>query len=207
MPRPFEPSEWSKDDRDAASAGVSTFAARHSMDTPEWYTPGLIVEPARRLMGVIDLDPASHEEANQTVKATRIYTEQDNGLIQPWDGACFVNPPGGLVAEFWHKFVAEWLAGRMSEGVWVGYSLEQLQTLQNINAMHLPWDFSMCYPRKRIAFVENAAKAALRVEKLLAVGKKPNAKSTPSHANYIVYAGKNTGEFVRQFQPLGRVEI
>lgn len=207
MPRPFDSAEWSKDDRAASAVAVSTFAARHSMDTPEWYTPTIIVEPARRVMGVIDLDPASHEEANRTVQATRYYTEQDNGLIQPWDGSNFVNPPGGLVAEFWRKWCQEWLAGRMREGIWVGYSLEQLQTLQNIGAEMLPWDFAMCYPRKRIAFVENEAKRAVRVEKLLALGKEPNKKSQPSHANYIVYAGKNTEDFYREFSPLGRMEI
>lgn len=208
MPRPFDETEFSTVDRASRIEPVSNFAARHSMDTPEWYTPSTIVEPARRVFdGVIDLDPASHEEANRTVKAERYYTEQDNGLIQPWDGSSFVNPPGGLVNEFWHKWCVEWLSGRMREGIWVGYSLEQLQTLQNINAKLLPWDFAVCYPRKRIAFIENEAKRAVRVEKLLKQGKEPNKKSQPSHANYIVYAGKNTSAFFSEFAPLGRVEI
>lgn len=47
------------------------FAARHSMDSPEWYTPSPFVEAAREVMGGIDLDPASHEEANRIIKAAR----------------------------------------------------------------------------------------------------------------------------------------
>ena len=83
------------------------FAARHSMDSPEWYTPTPIVEAARLAMGGIDLDPASHPEANARLQIPLIYTEQDNGLIQDWRERVFVNPPGGLVSEFWSKLIHE----------------------------------------------------------------------------------------------------
>ena len=51
----------------------------------EWYTPLRIIEPARRVLGEIDLDPASCEAANRVVKATRIFTESDDGLTQKWE--------------------------------------------------------------------------------------------------------------------------
>ncbi len=58
--------------------------------TPEW-----LVEMCRKAMGSIDLDPASCFEANEAViKATRFYSEADDGLQQPW--VCetlFMNPP------------------------------------------------------------------------------------------------------------------
>ena len=193
------------------------FAARHTCDSPEWYTPTPFVEAAREVMGAIDLDPASHEEANQTVKAARFFTAEDDGLKQSWSGRVFLNPPGGkstngdsLVASFWMKLLYEYVEDfhradqAVHEAIWIGYSLEQLQTLQNY-PVRTPLAFPMCVPSRRIAFVENAAKKAARIEAMIAAGKKPNDKSQPSHANYISYLGPNTGAFKRVFSRLGEV--
>lgn len=70
--------------------------AKHSSASVEHCTPKPIVEAAREVMGGIDLDPASSEEANRVVKAKNIYTAESNGIIQAWDGRVFLNPPGGL---------------------------------------------------------------------------------------------------------------
>lgn len=59
-------------------------------ENDEWYTPVEII----RSLGDFDLDPASSPEAfglNQS--ARKIYTAQDNGLIQPWQGRVWLNPP------------------------------------------------------------------------------------------------------------------
>ena len=61
----------------------------------EWYTPSEIVEMAREVMGSIDLDPFSSEEANHTVDADNIYTEKDNGIWHPWFGNVWMNHPFG----------------------------------------------------------------------------------------------------------------
>ena len=182
------------------------FAARHTCDSPEWYTPSPFAEAARDVMGGIDLDPASHEEANCIVKATRFYTAEEDGLQMPWFGRVFVNPPGGLVPEFWCRVVASFNSNEFDEAIWIGYSLQQLQTLQN-ECAETPLDFTMCVPSKRIAFVENEAKRAERIAKLLALGKKPNEKSTPSHANYISYIGIGHERFARRFSEFGKVVL
>lgn len=70
---------------------------QHSNETTEHYTPEWLVESARKVFGVFDLDPASSPEANLVVRATSIYTAEDNGLTKKWEGTVFVNPPGGLV--------------------------------------------------------------------------------------------------------------
>ena len=182
------------------------FAARHSCDSPEWYTPGAFVEAARRVMGGIDLDPASHEEANATVKAKQFYTEEDDGLAQRWSGRVFVNPPSGLVAQFWGVLMGAWQHGEIEQAIWIGYSLEQLQTLQSLN-FPSPIEHSICIPKRRIAFVENEAKRLARVAKLTAMGKTPNKKSSPSHGNYVTYLGPSPSKFVTEFGGFGVVVI
>ncbi len=59
----------------------------------EYYTPPIWTEAARALMGHIDLDPASCEIANQTVKAKAYFTKQNDGLSQPWHGHVWMNHP------------------------------------------------------------------------------------------------------------------
>lgn len=53
----------------------------------EYFTPVEIVQSARKVMGGIDLDPASSLAANEKVQAGRIFTLADDGLKQQWGGA------------------------------------------------------------------------------------------------------------------------
>lgn len=192
---------------------TETFAARHSMDSPEWYTPSDYVEAARTAMGGIHLDPASHVEANTTIKAVQFFDEEQDGLAHEWWGNVFLNPPGGkrgkvsLPNLFWAKLMREWNHARIAHAVWIGYSLEQLQTLQNAETPWSPIDFSICIPRKRIAFVENAAMRSARQAKEIAAGKPATEKASPSHANYITYLGNRREEFAVAFKRFGQVVI
>lgn len=179
------------------------------MDSPDWYTPAPIVEAARDVMGTIDLDPASDAIANEVVRATRYFTEDDRSLKQSWIGNVFLNPPGGLVRPFWRHLMAEVEIKNVTQVIWIGYSLEQLQTLQDKDELDAPTPllFPMCVPSRRIAFVENDAKRAARIERLQTLGKKANLKSTPSHANYITYLGPYTARFARIFGAFGQVRL
>ena len=60
---------------------------------PENYTPAVYIEAVRRVLGEIDLDPASRRIAQETVKAKRFFTKEDDGLRQVWTGRVFLNPP------------------------------------------------------------------------------------------------------------------
>ena len=60
-------------------------------ESDEWYTPPEIF----KALGLrFDLDPCSPGPGHW-VPADRIYTEADNGLVQPWFGLVFMNPPYG----------------------------------------------------------------------------------------------------------------
>lgn len=71
----------------------------------EWYTPSEYIEAAREVMGSIDLDPASNDFANQTVKAATYYTAETNGLNKEWYGNIWLNPPysSTLIKQFAEK--------------------------------------------------------------------------------------------------------
>jgi len=191
-------------------------AARHSCDSPEWFTPLEYVEAAREVLGSITLDPASHPEANRIVRARRIFTEKQNGLRRSWGRRqrVLLNPPGGNVPAFWHRLIYAWRAGELEAAIWIGYSLEQLQTLQGYDVPN-PLAFPICIPSRRIAFVESTAKRAARfkaideenrVRRREGLELRPRKDAAqPSHANYITYIGRAPARFARVFGAFGDV--
>src|SRR5262245_2221254 len=65
--------------------------------TNEWWTPPEIFNPAGEarpgLVMTFDLDPCSTGAGLCYVPAKQVYTKADNGLILPWFGQVFENPP------------------------------------------------------------------------------------------------------------------
>ena len=80
---------------DAAPTPLGARALLSQSDQNDWRTPRKYLDAARAVMGEIDLDPASSAEANETVRAIQFYTENENGLGQPWKGRVWLNPPFG----------------------------------------------------------------------------------------------------------------
>lgn len=171
--------------------------ARHSSASVEHYTPEYIIEAARTVLGDIDLDPASCDEAQQYVKAERFFKEADDGLAWEWFGRVFLNPPGGRIngkssqKVWWAKLAREFVCRRTEAAVFVGFSIEMLQTTQNGLDWPIPAASTFCIPKKRIAYRRPGG----------AVG------SAPPHASVIVYLGEDQDVFRDVFSEIGRVIV
>lgn len=66
------------------------------MKNDEWLTPPEIV----KALGEFDLDPCS-PVVRPWETAAKHYTREDDGLVQPWQGRVWLNPPFGREAVKW----------------------------------------------------------------------------------------------------------
>lgn len=176
-----------------------------SSRTDQWGTPKEIIDRVYcTFNSKIDLDPASSVKANETVKASRIITEEENGLETTWFDKSvplniFLNPPSGKVDGkgktklFWQKLVDYYELDLLNQAIFLGFSLEQLAILQDCSKS--PLDFSICIPRKRIHFI------SLEGSK--------EKKQSPTHSNFICYIHTkytdNRARFLECFSDLGKV--
>jgi ParB-like chromosome segregation protein Spo0J len=108
----------------AAARTIKTSQIKLTTGEFEWYTPAKYIEPAREVLGDIDLDPASCMIAQKTVQARRFFTIDDDGLKQEWHGRVWMNPPyaRGMITEFTGKLVSEYKAGRVTSAIMVVHS-------------------------------------------------------------------------------------
>jgi len=151
--------------------------------TPEWWTPKKYVHAVHKVMGDIDLDPASCEEANKIVMAKRFYGPGDNGLLKKWEGRIFLNPPyGDFTRDFVEKFFNDFDSS-FNEGI----------ILVNSRATDADWFQPMfegiiCFTDHRIDFDS------------------PDEKKTSStHGSCFVYFGSNREKFAEVFNEFGNI--
>ncbi len=77
-----------------------------SSDSVEWYTPPQIRKAVLDTFGgICDLDPCA--DPGRTFPATGHFTEVDNGLIRPWLGRVYMNPPYGRTIDQWTTKLAD----------------------------------------------------------------------------------------------------
>lgn len=143
--------------------------ALHAVGTSSWYTPSYIVEAARAALGgVIDIDPASCEIANRTVRAGGYYNEAADGLAHDWHGTVFLNPPSPP-RPWWKKLRGEIESGRVTRAVFVGYSIETLQQFQDDPEWFGRWHW--CLPSRRVKYETTAAERLRVLRGRLAAGR------------------------------------
>lgn len=151
----------------------------------EWYTPPQIIELARSAMGSIDLDPASCETAQKTVKARRYYTIEDDGLSKKWRGNVWVNPPYGkdVIRLFAAKIVAE------------RHRYKQAVVLVN-NATETAWfnkiasvASAICFLRGRLKFLDKSGDPA----------------NTPVQGQAVLCVGGDVAKFCEAFAAVGLI--
>jgi phage N-6-adenine-methyltransferase len=101
------------------SAGDNSHFRTNFTGQTEWYTPPEYLDLARRVLGQIDLDPASCDIAQEQVGAQRYFTPEDDGLAQPWFGSLWVNPPYSrpAITLFVEKLVGEVRAGNVEQAI------------------------------------------------------------------------------------------
>lgn len=152
----------------------------------EWYTPENLIEAARRVLGQIELDPASSEVANTVVKAAKYYDINTDGLLQPWRGKVWLNPPykTGLIEKFTEKLAAEFELGNVNQFI----------ILVN-NATETKWFNSLAESSSVVCFVTSRVKYW-----------SPNRDShTPLQGQAILYGGNAPQNFIDNFREFGFV--
>lgn len=179
----------------------------------EWYTPDdPYMVTVRKMLGGIDLDPASCEIANRVVRAERIFTIETNGLLSPWRAATvFMNPPYGMSGSLrldgtWNpkggysnqriwseKIIAEYVAGNFLQGI-------MLCNAQTAEKWFQPlWAYPICFVNHRIKFYTINEQGEMVTQK--------DGQSGPTHGSAFVYLGAWHERFARHFKDIGDIKL
>ena len=151
----------------------------------EGYTPPEYIEMARRVMGSIDLDPASNEYAQEVVKASVYYSENDNGLDKEWIGNVWLNPPyaNKLIVQFVDKMINE---KQVTRAIILTNNNTDTQWFKKL----FNWADVLCFTTGRINFY-----------------KKDGTISAPTNGQTFFYKGDDMEAFVDEFKRIGLIMI
>lgn len=151
-----------------------------SSDSPEWYTPQMVIERVLNMFGSIDTDPCSNSHENPNIPARVLYTKDDDGLAHTWYGKTYLNPPyGSEIGKWINKLIADYEQGHVEEALALLPARIDTVWFQPLYA------FLMCNVRGRIQFANS-----------------PYGAPFPC---VIVYLGKREHVFIETFKTLGPI--
>lgn len=150
----------------------------------QWFTPQEHIDLARRVLGEIDLDPATHPIAQERVQAKAFFTEEDDGLGREWHGRVWLNPPYAqpAIEQFVDKMIAEHGAGRVSQAVMLTHNYTDTGWFHKAARACS----AICFTRGRVRFVSPSGDLA-----------------SPTQGQAFFYFGNRPEEFAREFSDCG----
>jgi len=151
----------------------------------EWYTPPEYIEAARAVMGGVDLDPATSEKAQETVKAKKFYTADDDGLSKAWKGRVWLNPPYSkdLIGKFCDKLAEGVDAGKVTSAILLVNNATDTAWFHRVASKAS----AVCFIKGRIAFHDSNGEP----------------KNKPLQGQMAMYFGGEPQAFAKEFCGLG----
>lgn len=152
----------------------------------EWYTPAKYIEAARKVMGGIDLDPATSEIAQKNIQAASFFTKADNSLEKKWKGRVWLNPPYSQpdIWNFSEKIVEEVSSGRVSEAIMLTHNYTDTAWFHLAESIAA----AICFTRGRVKFVDEDGE-----------------ECAPTQGQAFFYYGPNVEKFQQVFLEFGFV--
>lgn len=153
---------------------------------PEWYTPKEFIDSARKVMGSIDLDPASSKRAQKTVGALQYLTIDNDGLSYDWTGNVWMNPPyaSGIVDKFMLRVKEDFDGGAITSAITLTNNCTETHWFQSCCESAT----AICLPSKRIKYLDESG-----------------AEGAPLQGQAFLYFGEFPKSFIAEFKNHGVV--
>jgi hypothetical protein len=167
-----------------------------SSESNEWYTPPKIIEIVHKVLGTVNLDPASSELANRVIKAETFWTEK--GTKRHWFGKVFCNPPygkRGAQGKFLRYALEQYSCGNVEELIVLTKAVPGYVWWDSM--FHDEWEGLVCLTKDRLSFYK--PEWVISGE----INRPKNSKSKA--ASTFWYLGDNSHKFARAFSELGIV--
>ena len=145
----------------------------------EWATPSEYIESSRLVMGSIDLDPASNDYAQKTVKAIKYYTNKEDGLSKKWEGNIYLNPP--YAVRVIDLFINKLYEDKVNQFILLTNNNTDTQWFSTAVGL----SDLICFTKGRINF------------------HKPDEISAPTNGQTFFYKGGNRKKFINEFNKYG----